>query len=125
MAVFFHLDLLVAVHTEVLAQIDAETGAASVKVYDAGDVLLATLPLDDPAGTVTPGTGQLVLSPDAPSTWQGNGTADYATLCDGAGKALMALPCSQGSSPVADTFVLTTLTAVLNAPVALLSATIG
>ena len=55
---------LVAANTSFLDLIDAETGAGSIAIRSAADVLLAEIMLTDPAGTVNGTTGQLTLTPD-------------------------------------------------------------
>lgn len=122
----FHVDLLVAVHSAVRAKIDEAGTAAYINVYDASNVLLSTLPLLYPCGVVDSGTGQLEFSIGArDEEAAAQGVAHHANLCDRNGKVMMSAPCSEGSAPVADTFVLASLTIVAGAPVELLSATLG
>ena len=47
----FSAESLIAAHTALLNLIDTGT-AGSVKIRDSADVLLAQIPLTDPAGTV-------------------------------------------------------------------------
>ena len=126
MSVSFHADLLVAAHTAVLGEIDGAGATAYVEIRDVSDVLLSTLPLDFPAGTVDAGTGQLTCVfglPDLEAA--ATGTADHADICDAAAKILITLSCEAGVTPVADACVLTTLSIVQGAPVEGVSLTIG
>ncbi len=126
MSVTIHVDVLTAAHTAVLGEIDGAGATAYVNVRDSGDVLLSTLPLDFPAGTVDPLTGQLAMvwgaRDDAAAA---TGSADHAEICDAAAKVLFVLSCSEGVAPVADTCVLSTLSIVAGAPVEGVSITIG
>lgn len=126
MSVTIHVDVLTAAHTAVLGEIDAAGATAYVDIRDSGNVLLSTLPLNFPAGTVDPLTGQLTM------TWgprdeaaAATGTADHAEICDAAAKVLFTLSCAEGVAPVADTCVLSTLSIVQDAPVEGVSITIG
>ena len=107
-------------------EIDAEGALAYVNIRDSDDVLLSTLPLTFPAGDVSAITGQLTLDFGArDDEAEETGTADYAELCDAADKVLITMPCAEGSSPVADTCVLSSLSIVQGAPVEGVSFTIG
>lgn len=126
MSVSFNPELLVAAHTAVLGELDIGGATAYVEIRDISNVLLSTLPLDFPSGTVDAGTGQLTcvfglpdLSADA------TGTADHADICDANARVLITLSCAAGVTPVADTCVLTTLSIVQGAPVEGVSLTIG
>lgn len=126
MSVSFHADILVAAHTAVLGEIDGAGATAYVEIRDISNVLLSTLPLDFPAGTVNAGTGQLTCLFGAPDlAAEATGTADHVDVCDAAAKVLIALSCAAGVTPVADTCVLTTLSIVAGAPVEGVSLTIG
>lgn len=117
---------IVAANTAFLDLLDAEAGNATIKIRDASDVLLATIPLDDPAGAVDAGTGELTLDIDgSDDSADANGTAAYGEICDGAGAVLCALPCQAGSAPVSGKLVLQTLTIVAGGTVVLYSATIS
>ena len=126
MSVTFHADLLVAAHTAVLGEIDAEGAAAYVAIYNISNTLLSTLPLDYPSGTVSGTTGQLTCTFGArDEAAAASGTASYATVCDAADKVLITLSCAAGTAAVADTCVLSTLSIVSGAPVEGVSLTIG
>ncbi len=115
----------VAAHTSFRDLLDSGSGAGSAKVRDASDVLLVTIPLNDPSGTVNGTTGQLTLDFPAAANAAASGTAAYAELCDSDGDVHLAIPCQAGTSAVSGKFVLNTLGIVSGAPVEVVSATIG
>ena len=101
---------IAAGHTGLLGHIDGEAGNGSITIHDAVDVLLATIPLARPGGSVDGVTGALTISPngreeDAPAA----GSASYATLKNSSGVALRSLPCAQGVAPVAGQCILNTV----------------
>ncbi len=117
---------LVAAHTTFRDLIDAGSAAGFIRIRNSADVLLATVPLDDPCGTVNGTTGQLTFAiagpdPSAATT----GTASYAEFCDSDGTVHLALPAQTGTTPVSGVIVINTLSIVAGAPVHVLSATIG
>lgn len=116
---------LVAAHTALLALIDTGSGNGTVKIRTSADALLATINLDDPAGTVNGTTGQLTLDPDNVPNASATGTAAYGQVCDVAGNVVLALPASAGSSAVEGEIVINTLALVSGTPVEILSITIG
>jgi hypothetical protein len=117
---------IVAANTAFLDLLDAEAGAAYITIRDADDVLLATIPLDDPAGAVAAETGVLTLAIAGPdNAADADGTAAYGEICDGAGAALCALPCAAGLVPVSGYLVLQTLSIIAGGTVVLYSATIS
>lgn len=117
---------LVAAHTSFRDLIDSGSGAGSVKIRDASDVLLAQIPLSDPCGSVNGTTGQLTFSIAGPDTGaDASGTAAYAEFCDSDGDVHLALPAQSGSSAVSGKIVLNTMTIVAGGPVQVISATIG
>ena len=121
----FSAESLIAADTALLNLIDTGT-AGSVKIRDSADVLLAQIPLTDPAGTVNGTTGQLTLTPDGrDESADASGTAAYAEICESDGTVHLALPAQAGASPVAGKLVLNTLTIVSGLPVEILSITIG
>lgn len=122
----YSADALIAAHTSFRDLIDSGAGAGSVKIRSAADVLLATIPLDDPCGTVNGTTGQLTFAFDGrDESADASGTAAYAEFCDSDGDVHLALPAQAGSVAVSGKIVLNTLTIVANGPVEILSATIG
>ncbi len=117
---------LVAAQTSFLDLIDAGVGAGFVRVRDAADVLLAQVPLNDPAGTVNGTTGQLTFSIAGPDTSaDATGTAAYGEFCDSAGTVHLALPVAVGDTPQTGKIVLNTAYIEITAEVTLVSATIG
>jgi len=118
---------LVAAHTSFLNLIDADpTLAGMIRIRDAADVLLAQIPLTDPAGTVNGATGQLTLTPAArDESADASSTAAYGELCDGTGLVHLALPAQAGLVAVSGKLVLNTLTVVAGGPVEVVSATVG
>lgn len=115
----------VAANTAFRDTVDSGSGAGSLKVRDSADVLLATIPLDDPCGTVNGTTGQLTLDFPAAANAVANGTAAYGEICDSDGDVHLALPCQAGGTPVSGKLVLNTLAIISGAPVEVVSATIG
>ena len=116
----------VAAHTAFKDLIDTGSGAGSIKVRDAADVLLATIPLSDPCGTVNGTTGQLTLAiAAADDSADASGTAAYGEICDVAGAVHLALPTQGGGAPVTGYLVLNSLTVVAGGAVEVVSATVG
>lgn len=117
---------LVAAQTSFKNLIDAGSGAGSIKIRDASDVLLAQVPLSDPCGTVNGTTGQLAFSIAGPDTSaDASGTAAYGEFCDSDGVVHLSLPAQAGSSAVSGKLVINTLAIIAGGPVGVASATIG
>lgn len=117
---------LVAAHTSFKALIDAGSGAGSIKIRDAADVLLAQVPLSDPCGSVNGTTGQLAFSIAGPdSSADASGTAAYGEFCDSDGLVHLSLPAQQGTTAVSGKMVLNTLSIIAGGPVGIVTATIG
>ena len=117
---------LVAAQTSFKNLIDAGSGAGSIKIRDASDVLLAQVPLADPCGTVNGTTGQLTFSIAGPDTSaDASGTAAYGEFCDSDGLVHLSLPAQAGASAVSGKLVINTLSIVAGGPVGIASATIG
>jgi hypothetical protein len=123
----YSVTALVTAHTSFRDLVDSHaTLAGSVKIRSAADVLLATIPLTDPSGSVNGGTGQLTLTPDGrDESADTAGTAAYAEVCDGAGAVHLSIPCQAGTEPVSGYCVLNTLTIAQGGPVELVGAVIG
>lgn len=118
--------VLVTVHTAVRDAIDGGSGAGIIRIRDASDVLLGTITLADPCGTVNGTTGQLTLTVAArDESADASGTAAYGEICTSAGTVIVAMPAQAGSTPVAGKIVLPSLAISAGAPVEVLSATIG
>lgn len=121
-----HVDMKIAVHTAARDEIDAAGASGYVDIVDSEAVVLATIPLTYPCGTVSGTTGQLTITPSGSDEAAANGgVADHADICDKDGKKLLVLSCSAGATPIADTCVLDSLTIVEGAPVEATSITIG
>lgn len=117
---------LVAAHTSFRDLIDTGVGAGSIKIRDAADVLLATIPLADPCGTVNGTTGRLTITPSArDESADASGTAAYGEFCDSAGLVHLSLPAQAGTAAVSGLIVINTLTIVAGGPVEVISATVG
>ena len=117
---------LVAAHTAFRDLVDAGTAGGSIKIRDAADVLLATIPLTDPCGTVNAGTGQLTITPSGrDESADATGTAAYAEVCDSNGVVYVSLPTQQGTAPASNVLVLNTLSIVAGGPVEILSVVVG
>ena len=117
---------LVAANTSFKDLIDAGAGAGSIKIRDAADVLLATVPLTDPCGTVNPTTGQLTITmAGLDESADATGTAAYGEFCDSAGLVHLSLPAQAGSASVSGKIVINSLSIVAGGPVEVLSATVG
>ena len=117
---------IVAAHTAVLDDIDSGSGAGKIRLRDDSDVLLAEIPLTDPAGSVNGGTGQLTLTASGPDTSaDADGTCTYAEITDSDNNVVVSLPASQGSSAVSGEIVISNTSIVTGAEVSLVSAVIG
>jgi len=115
--------VLTAVQTAVLAEIDDGVSNAVLKLYTEADVLLATLTLSDPAGTVTSGT--LTITATGAATAVDTGTCTWGRVETSAGTAIVDAPVSQGVAPVAGSIILSNTSIVTGADVTLASFTIG
>ena len=117
---------LVAAHTAFKDLIDAGIAGGSIKIRDAADVLLATVPLTDPCGTVNPATGQLTITmAGRDESADATGTAAYGEFCDSNGLVHLSLPAQAGSAAVSGKIVINSLSIVAGGPVEVLSATVG
>ena len=122
----FSAAALVAAQTSFKNLIDAGSAGGSIKIRDASDVLLATIPLTDPCGTIDNGTGQLTLTPAGrDESADATGTAAYAEFCDSNGTVYLSLPAQAGAVAVTGKLVINTLSIVAGGPVEVLSATVG
>ena len=117
---------LVAAHTAFRNLVDSGTAGGSIKIRDAADVLLATIPLSDPCGTVNGTTGQLTITPAGrDESADATGTAAYAEICNSNGTVYLSLPAQQGTAAVSGKVVLNTLSIVAGGPVEMLSVVVG
>lgn len=129
---------LITAHTALRNLIDAGTGPGVALVYDdsagmpadadaaAVGVLLGTVTLDDPCGTVDGETGQLVFGEmvrdDAADA---AGTIGYVRIADSDGNAAFDVPAQAGTTAVSGAAVFTTLTVVEGGPIEMHSITVG
>jgi hypothetical protein len=106
--------------------VDAGSGPGVIKLFTEADVLVATIVLEDPCGTVNVGTGQLVLAiATQEDAAPAGGTVTYGRIEDSAGTLHLAIPVVQGGIPVAGYIVMNTVVVVEGSPVEILSATLG
>lgn len=117
----------VAAHTAFRDLIDSHaTLPGTIKVRDAADVLLGTVTLADPCGTVNGTTGQVTFAVTTrDESADVGGTIAYAEICDGAGVVHLALPAEAGTAPVSGKAVFNTLVVVAGGPIEVSSVTIG
>lgn len=116
---------LIAAHTAFRDLIDAGSGAGSIKIRDAADVLLAQIPLTTPCGTIN-GAGQLTITmAGRDESADANGTAAYGEVCDSAGLVLLSLPAQDGEWAVPGRLVMSSLLVIAGGPVEVASATVG
>lgn len=95
---------------------------AVIRVRTSSDVLLGTIPLANPAGTVNGTTGKLTLtSSGREENAPAGGTAAYAELVDSSNAVIHSLPCQQGGSAVLGFCVLNSTTVSLGGIVELVS----
>lgn len=118
---------LVAAHTSFRDLIDSHaTLPGSIKARDAADVLLGTIVLSDPCGTVNGATGQLTFAATTrDESADAAGQIAYVEICDGAGAVHLAMPAQAGTVPVSGKAVFNTLTVVAGGPIEVSSITVG
>ena len=117
---------LVAAHTAFRDLVDAGTAGGSIKIRDDADVLLATIPLTDPCGTINATTGQLTITPAGrDESADATGTAAYGEFCDSNGTVYLSLPAQAGAVAVTGKLVINTLSIVAGGPVEMLSVVVG
>jgi len=120
---------LVTAHTALRDLIDIHaTLPGYLEIYDDSGtpVLLATITFSKPCGTITVETGQLVFDAtireeNAPAS----GVALYGEIKNGNGDLIVTIPVQTASNPVPGYLVLNSTVILLDAPVELISATIG
>ncbi len=115
----------VAAHQALVDLIDGGSVEGYIAIMDASDVVLSTIPLDDPCGTVAAETGLLTFSIAGSEVPPTEGTAAYGEFRDSNHNAHLALPAQSGGSPVSGYIVLNTLTIVADAEITISSATVG
>jgi len=120
----YGVSTLVAVQTAVLAKIDAAIGGGKVRMRSATDQLLVTIPLTDPAGTVS-AAGVLTLTAAGTDTSPILGTVAYAEITDASDVVILSLPAQAGTVAVSGKLVINTLDVVPDAVFTLATITIG
>lgn len=121
----YSIAALVAAHTAFRDLIDAGTGAGSIRIRDAADVLLAQIPLTDPCGSVHGSTGQLTLTPAArDESADASGTAAYGEFCDSAGLVHLAMPVQAGGASASGKLILNTTEILAGYPVEVIFAAV-
>lgn len=125
MSVTWATAVLNTLHDDLADLIDAGGSAGYVKIVTATSAELSVLPLDYPcAGAATGG----VLTVDIGARDEAataSGTAANALVYTATGTLIGTFTCQQGTSPVANVCVLTTLSIVGGAPVEISSFTVG
>jgi hypothetical protein len=117
---------LVAAHEAFLTLVDTGAGNGSIRIRDSSDVLLAEIDLDDPAGTVAPGSGQLTFAFTTGNALAlVSGAAAYGEVCDVGGTPLVAMPAAVGVAPSAGYIVISDLGLTSGIAVTIISATLG
>jgi hypothetical protein len=125
MATEYSLQAWIDANTSLLTLIKAETGTPTIKIFDSGDVELASVTIDEATSAVNGTTGVLTLEIDTQEASTTAGTASYAQVCDGVGDPHIQLPCQAGSSAAAGYCVVNTLTILAGQTFDVLSASIG
>lgn len=120
----FSTEVRSACSNAILDLIDAGSGAGAIKLYTDDDVLLAEIPLDDPAGTVDE-DGLLTLAIDGTDTALATGICTYATVSDSDDNVLVTLPVQEGEEAVSGYLVINSESIFQGVTVSILSATIG
>jgi hypothetical protein len=120
----YGVSTLVAVQTAVLAKIDAAIGGGYVRIRSNLDQLLVTIPLTDPAGTVS-AAGVLTLTAAGTDTSPILGTAAYAEITDASNVVILSLPAQAGTVAVSGKIVINALDIVPDSVLTLATITIG
>lgn len=123
-SVIYSTDAKVASMTAVLAELDGGTSAASIQLFTEADVLLAAVPLNDPAGTVD-GSGILTLDITGPDLSANNsGECTYATLANDLG-TVVTIPVKQGFAAELGYLVMGDTNIIIGTEVTITSVTLG
>lgn len=118
--------VLVAAHTAFRDLIDAGGTGGFIKIRNDADVLLATIPLTYPCGTIDGATGQLTITlAGRDESADATGTAAYGEFCDSNGTVHLSLPAQVGAAAVTGKLMINTLSIMASGPVEVLSATVG
>jgi hypothetical protein len=117
MAMSYSLGTAVALRETMLARITAGAADPTLAIYTAANTLLATVVIDPVASGIDPVTADLTLviatQEDASPA---SGTAAYGVILNGDGDPEARAPCQAGSTPVAGTIVINSLTLIEGAP---------
>jgi len=116
--------LAVAAQTQVKNALEAGAGPAVLKLYTEADVLIATIVLADPVGTVD-GTGALTLAASATVSAAAAGDITWGEFEDSDGNSVLQAPTSEGSTPVSGQIVITAASVLVGANVSIVSAVFG
>jgi len=116
--------LNVSAQTLVRDAIDAGTGAGLLKIYSEADVLLASITLDDPCGTIN-AAGRLTITAPSAGTGLADATATWGEFTDSDNTWRLRAPVESGASAVSGKIVLSTSAIAEGASVTLVSATVG
>jgi hypothetical protein len=122
----WHLDIWTRVHQAVLDALDESgAGAPEIRLYTAGNTLLATIELSVGESEVD-AEGNLILLPvDDTFTPAASGEAAYATIVDRSATVLRKLACVESSVAVSDAVALADLTLTELVPVTIISLVIA
>lgn len=120
----FSADALKAANDELLTLLDAGSSNAKIRLFSNDDVLIAEIPLDDPAGTVNATTGVLTLDVDGTDVALVSAVCAYAEITDSDDTAHVTLPVKQGIAASPGFIVLNTTTIIEGVTVSVTSATI-
>jgi len=124
-AYFYEAQSLIDAQQAFLDRVDLGASTAKIRLRDEADVLLAEIPLTDPAGTID-GAGQLTITASGPETSApASGTCSYGEICDSDSNVRLTMPAEVGAAPVSGSLVLSNTTIAAGAEVSLVSCTIG
>ena len=122
---FYEAQSLIDAQQAFLDRVDLGVSTAKIRLRDESDVLLAEIPLTDPAGTID-GAGQLAITASGPDTSANNsGDCSYGEICDSDNNVRLTIPAESGATPVSGKIVLSNTTIAAGAAVSLVSCTIG
>ena len=123
MATSYSLAAAVAIRETLRGQIIAGDSDPSIAIYDADDVLLATVTIDPDTSVVDPVTADLsLLIAEQEDSAPASGTASYGQVIDGDGDPVVQLPCAAGSVAVPGYLVVNSLSVAQSAPFEIRSA---
>lgn len=121
----YSVTALVDAQTSLLDLIDTGISAGKIKIRDASDVLLATITLTDPAGTVAGGTGVLTITPAGTAVGLTDSTAAYGEITDSNDNIILSLPAAEGVAAVSGYIVISSLTILTDGVITVQSVVIG